>query len=186
MNEIDQRSKNKRFENLCTKSENLKTSYLLRAVMSFFPSWSTVGLSIGFCPALCSSHWLTHRTRGRGRGAGVHKESEGEKKMKERKRGEESSKVFSYLKNFSSLSCSVSLSLVYSSRSLSLWCNSMCFTGPSWVGGLRWKTSEFLDVFLRERIGLKSFMCFEAVCVPCWTLHDTRARQFLSLTLSVW
>ena len=76
----------------------------------------------------------------------------GQKQEKKRKRGEESCKIFSYLKNFSSS---------LSSSSLSLWCNSMCFTGPCWAEDLRWKTSEFWDVFKGTRGPKKSLMCSE-------------------------
>lgn len=33
------------------------------------------------------------------------------------------------------------------SLSFPFWCHSMCFTGPHWAEDIRWKTSEFLNVF---------------------------------------
>lgn len=43
-------------------------------------------------------------------------------------------------------------------------------TGPSWAEDLRWKTSEFLDVFKGTR-GLKSSLHVKVVSVLCWTLN---------------
>lgn len=63
-----------------------------------------------------------------------------------RERGGERCRFLILEEFFLPLSLSQFLSRV-SSSSLSLWCNSMCFSGPSWVGALQWKTSEFLDVF---------------------------------------
>ena len=72
------------------------------------------------------------------------------------------------------------LSFSSSSSTLSLWCHSMCFTGPCWAEDLRWKTSEFLDVFK----GLKSLMCFWRG--PCPLFLDALWRSRQSTPLFFW
>lgn len=72
-------------------------------------------------------------------------EREGDRRAggRRKERGEESSNIFSYFKNFSSLS---HFSLFLSLLPLSLWCNSMCFTGPFWAVDFDGKHLNFFDV----------------------------------------
>lgn len=163
--------------------KDAKTNIDLRSILPAqscidFPSQSFC-LSVQLCETL-----IDGPTGAEGRGMDREGERERREKRerknerkKERGRGEESSKVSSYLKNFSSLSVSLS-----SSSSLSLWCNSMCFTGPSWAEDLRWKTSEFLDV-LKGMQGLNIFNVFWSVLCP---LLDMTLERRSTLCLSVW